>query len=149
MPTIMVFEIFRQLFNKPATNKFPVKYAPKNMHAAAKAIEKGNVKITPPVKVPKDFRGKVAYDREACIGCKMCIKMCPSNAIEWIPGPGGKAKGSKVKFYMSRCTFCEMCVEICPKECIKMTQDFMMSDADKESANLVITDSGKFAPQEK
>jgi formate hydrogenlyase subunit 6/NADH:ubiquinone oxidoreductase subunit I len=137
--------ILKQLFSKPYTNRFPVKYAPASMHATMDAVTSGKAQITPPVPVPEHFRGKIAYDREACIGCKMCIKVCPASAIEHIPGPDGKAKGSKVKFYMSRCTFCEMCVEACPKDCIKMTGEFLMADADRNSAALVITDSGSFA----
>ncbi len=137
--------ILKQMFSRPYTNRFPVKYAPDNMHATMAAVESGKATITPPVAVPEHFRGKIAYDREACIGCKMCMKVCPASAIEFIPGPDGKPKGGKVKFYMSRCTFCEMCVEACPKDCIKMTGEFLMADADKNSAALVIADSGRFA----
>ncbi len=146
MATPMYLEIFRQLLDKPFTNPFPVKYAPKNMHAALEAIKAGKVKIHPPVPVPDDFRGKIAYDRDACIGCRMCIKVCPANAIEYVPPPDGGPRGGKVKFYMSRCTFCALCTEICPKHCISMTTEFLMADTDKNSPNLVITDSGKTQP---
>ena len=143
MGSPMYLEIFRQLLDRPFTNPFPVKYAPRNMHAALEAIKSGKVKINPPVPVPDDYRGKIAYDRDACIGCKMCIKVCPASAIEYVPSPDGKPRGGKVKFYMARCTFCALCTEICPKDAIAMTTEFLMADADKYSDSLVIIDSGK------
>jgi ferredoxin len=38
-----------------------------------------------PVPVPPKFRGKIVFDRETCIGCSLCLKVCPAHAIEFIP----------------------------------------------------------------
>ncbi|MEA3559018.1 MAG: 4Fe-4S binding protein [Candidatus Thermoplasmatota archaeon] len=143
MVTHAFFELLKQFFTEPATNLFPVKNAPQNIHKTLKAVEQNKVKINPPVEVPSDFRGKILYDREACIGCQMCIKVCPSQAIEFIPD------SRKVKFYISRCTFCALCTDICPKNCIKMSQEFLMANLDKYGDDMIVTDSGNFTATDK
>jgi len=143
--TVTLFEVLKQIFKKPATNPFPVKYAPDNMHAAVPLIVEG--KINPPVPVPERFRGKIEYDRTACIGCRMCITVCPAEAIEYIDPPEGEKKG-KVKFNMSRCTFCGFCTDTCPKNCIRMGKDFLMATTDRFSEDLTVYDSGNFTSDE-
>jgi formate hydrogenlyase subunit 6/NADH:ubiquinone oxidoreductase subunit I len=163
--TITLFEVLKQLFKKPNTNPFPVKYAPAKpggMHAAVAPggpvaeLLAGEViaGVTfPPVPVPHRFRGLIEYDRTACIGCKMCIKVCPAEVIEYIEPTeeekeaNAKAKG-KVKFNMSRCTFCAFCTDTCPKSCIRMGKAFLVATTDRFSEDLIVTDSGNFTAEE-
>ena len=72
----------------------------------------------------------------------MCIKVCPSETIEFLPDD------RKVKFYVSRCTFCELCTEICPKNCIRMSEEFLMANTDKYNDDMIITDSGNFTQED-
>jgi formate hydrogenlyase subunit 6/NADH:ubiquinone oxidoreductase subunit I len=143
MVTHAFFELLKQFFSDPATNLFPVKHAPKNVHKALKLVEQGKAQLYPPVELPPGFRGKVEYDREACIGCQMCIKVCPSQTIDFIPGE------RKVKFHMSRCTFCALCTEICPKDCIRMSDTFIMATLDKNSKDMIVLDSGNWTAENK
>ncbi len=143
MVTHAFFELLKQFFKDPVTNRFPVTHTPHNMHQTLKAVEAGKAQLNPPVPIPLDFRGKIKYDRDACIGCQMCIKVCPSQTIEFIPDD------RKVMFYMSRCTFCQMCVDICPKDCIRMTDQFIMANLDKYGDDMIVKDSGPFVAQEK
>jgi len=138
MVTHAFFELLKQFFSDPATNLFPVKYAPANIHQTLKKVEAGKATINPPVEIPPGFRGKIEYDREACIGCQMCIKVCPSETIEVLPDE------RKVRFHMSRCTFCALCTEICPKNCIRMSDQFIMATLDKNSKEMIVTDSGNW-----
>ena len=87
MPTPMGFELIRQLFHKPATNCFPVKYYPSKTTVTdiMKKVQNGEIKINSPVEIPDKFRGKIAYEREKCIGCRLCVRVCPSRAIEFLP----------------------------------------------------------------
>jgi len=128
--------ILKQLFLKPATNKFPAKYAPPSTIQFLDKVTKGELKMIPPVPIPPNFRGKVAYDRENCIGCELCVRICPTQAIEWLP------EEKKVKVYISRCCFCSQCVEICPVGTLAMTDDFLLSNFDKYADELVVIDSG-------
>lgn len=143
MVTQAFFELLKQFFSDPATNQFPVKHAPKNIHGALKKVENKTLTLNPPVEVPPGFRGKIEYDREACIGCQMCMKVCPSETIEFIPD------GRKVKFHMSRCTFCALCTEICPKNCIRMSDTFIMATLDKNSKDMIVEDTPSFRVEEK
>jgi len=66
MATPMGFELLKQLFKKPATNVFPVTYYPDSILKLLEKVEKGEVKINPPVEIPKSFKGKIIYDRDEC-----------------------------------------------------------------------------------
>ncbi|MCL4152516.1 UNVERIFIED_CONTAM: hypothetical protein GTU68_057988 [Idotea baltica] len=52
-------------------------------------------------------------DEDICIGCVMCIKACPTDAIM------GTAKHMHTVIERD-CTGCELCVEPCPVDCIEM-----------------------------
>jgi len=124
--------ILKQLFLKPATNKFPAKYAPASTIQFLDKVTKGELKLIPPIPVPPQFRGKIAYDREKCSGCKLCVKICPTRAIEFIP------EEKKVKIFISRCCFCAQCVEICPVDALAMTDEFLLSNYDKYADDLIV-----------
>ncbi|HUS04204.1 MAG TPA: 4Fe-4S binding protein, partial [Dehalococcoidia bacterium] len=89
--------------------------------------------LNPPIAVPPRFRGKISYDRDKCIGCQLCIKVCPTKAIEFIP------EEKKVKIFVSRCCFCAQCNDICPTDALSMTDEFMLSSYDKYADELVVT----------
>jgi len=129
--------LLKQLVQTPATNKFPAKYAPASTIKFLNMVAKGKKEMIPPVPVPPGFRGKIAYDRENCIGCQLCYKICPTKAIEWLP------EGKKVKVFISRCCFCAQCVDICPVNTLAMTEEFLLSNDDKYADELVIVDSGE------
>jgi len=128
--------ILKQLFLRPATNKFPAKYAPESTTQFLDKVKKGEVKMIPPVALPPNFRGKIAYYKEKCTGCQLCYKICPTRAIEWLP------EEKKVKVFIARCCFCSQCVEICPVHVLAMTDEFLLSSYDKYADELVVTDSG-------
>lgn len=52
-------------------------------------------------------------DEDICIGCVMCIKACPTDAIV------GAAKVMHTVIERD-CTGCELCLEPCPVDCIDM-----------------------------
>ncbi|MDO9507959.1 MAG: 4Fe-4S binding protein [Thermovirgaceae bacterium] len=131
----MMIQILRQWGEKTATNPFPVAHMPDNLTEALKAAAAGVIKLNDPVATPEGFRGKVGYDKGACIGCNTCIKVCPANAIEALE------EEKKVQFHMDRCCFCAQCTEICPVSCIWMTHEFAFSSYDRKAE--IVTDSGK------
>ena len=95
-------------------------------------VEKGEVKIHPPVEIPKNFRGKIVYDRDECIGCKLCIKVCPAEAIEFIPDK------KKIKIHIDHCIFCSQCNDICPVNCLSMSEEFLLANTDRSSSKLIV-----------
>ncbi|MFW6102520.1 MAG: 4Fe-4S dicluster domain-containing protein [Chloroflexota bacterium] len=128
--------IFKQLFLNPATNIFPAKYAPASTIGFLDSVTKGQLEMVPPVSVPFKFRGKIALNKEGCTGCRLCINVCPTKAIEFIP------EEKKVKIFVCRCCFCAQCVDICPPGVLSMTDEFLLANSDKYAGELIVLDSG-------
>jgi len=58
-------------------------------------------------------RGVARIDEAWCIGCTLCIKACPVDAIV----------GSPKQMHLvieSDCTGCELCIPVCPVDCIDL-----------------------------
>lgn len=131
MVTKLARKIFKSLFKKPVTNLFPAKYAPDSVLDLFEAVEDGKAELNEPINTPKDFRGRLRYDKDTCIGCQQCMTVCPSQAISFQP------EEEKIKISISRCTFCSQCVEICPVNCLEMSDEFLLADFDKYSDDLI------------
>ena len=128
----MLSQVFFQMFKKPWTNKFPAKYQPSSTTKFLVDVGAGKKQLIPPVAVPEGFRGKIQYDKDKCTGCKLCIRVCPSGAIEY------KEKEKKIKIYLARCTFCSQCNDVCTVKCLSMSNEFLLADTDKYSKDLIV-----------
>lgn len=124
--------LLSQLLSRPATNRFPAKYMPKSVTRFLARVQEGKAKIHPPVPVPPRFRGKIAYEREKCIGCQLCVRVCPAKAIEF------KAEEKKIRMYVARCTFCAQCVDVCPVNALSLSPEFLLASADRLSSDLIV-----------
>lgn len=125
-------ELIRQLFREPATNKFPAKYLPPTVTGFLKDVGAGKTALIPPIPTPPAFRGKIVYQNDCCIGCGLCVKVCPSHAIELIPGT------KQIRVWVGQCIFCSQCTSICPKGGLSMSDEFLLADENRYSENLIV-----------
>ncbi|MFA5139905.1 MAG: 4Fe-4S dicluster domain-containing protein [Elusimicrobiota bacterium] len=126
-PAKMLGELLGGLFTKPATVLYPFER----------------------LEVPPRFRGRIAYEAASCIGCKLCMRDCPSDAIriskyeggsflfafvsartgerKLVEIPNNAKKRHRARFRLSRCIYCAQCVESCPKKCLRSTDQYELA----------------------
>lgn len=113
-PGKMLREVLGSIFKKPATNKYPAQE----------------------LKMPKNFRGKLKFDPQKCIGCKMCMRDCPTHAIT-INKVGEKQFEAVID--LSRCIYCAQCVDSCPKKALETTTEVELAQLDKNKLMAVFS----------
>ncbi|MDR2529653.1 MAG: 4Fe-4S binding protein [Synergistaceae bacterium] len=122
--------LMKQLCLRFVTNLFPAAHMPPSLtDALAKPAA-----LTPPVPVGSRFRGQLNYDRAKCVGCRLCVKVCPANATDYI------AEEKKILIHNDRCCFCAQCTEICPVKCLTMSGAYLISSYERRES--VVTDTG-------
>jgi len=77
---------------------------------------------------PAGFRGKLGFERDKCIGCRMCWRVCPAAAIDMVKDD----KGVRPVFKIYRCIYCYQCVEVCPTKAIRPGGGYENIALDKE-----------------
>ena len=68
------------------------------------------------------------HGEEACIGCKKCEKICPSEVITVVMGKKRESPATGQKrgwcddftLDLTACIVCELCVQVCPVDAIVM-----------------------------
>jgi formate hydrogenlyase subunit 6/NADH:ubiquinone oxidoreductase subunit I len=119
----MLAEVLRSLGRKPVTTRYPL------------------VKL----EMPAHFRGKLKFDASKCIGCKMCMRDCPSGAIT-ITKVGEKQFEAEID--LSRCIYCAQCVDSCPKGALETTPEFELAGFDRSKMKVVFRAApGQAIPQ--
>lgn len=81
------------------------------------------------VEMPDKFRGRIIFHQRLCIGCRLCVKDCPSEAIE-IEKVADKVFDAKIR--MDRCVFCGQCVESCNKAALESSSDYELAAFGRE-----------------
>jgi formate hydrogenlyase subunit 6/NADH:ubiquinone oxidoreductase subunit I len=113
IPGKMLGELFRNVTKTPATTQYPF------------------MKI----EAPKDFRGRIVFISENCIGCKICVRDCPAEALS-INKPG-EEKIFEAVFELDRCIYCAQCVLSCPKNALSASTDFELAQISRESLKVL------------
>ncbi len=94
----MLGDIVTSLFKKPVTERYPfIKEA-----------------------APENLRGKLVWNPENCGGCQLCVKDCPSSALELLVLDKVN-KRFVMRYNLDKCTFCAQCVNSCRFNCLDMS----------------------------
>jgi formate hydrogenlyase subunit 6/NADH:ubiquinone oxidoreductase subunit I len=112
IPGKMVEETLDNAMKKPATLLYP--------------FEKEEM--------PDKFRGRLNFIPEKCVGCKLCEKDCPANAIK-INKLGDKLFEAVIDLH--RCIFCAQCVDSCVRKALETTKEFELAQLSKENLRIV------------
>ena len=121
-PGKMIKLVLETLFKKPATTAYPF----------VKAV------------MPDKFRGKLKFYPERCIGCKLCMRDCPSNAIT-IRKVGEKQFECDID--LGKCIYCAQCVDSCMKKALESTKEFELASLDREKLKVTFRDNSKESPE--
>lgn len=111
-PAKMLNELLRSLFKKAATVRYP-----------------GQAR-----KMPEGFRGKLRFYPERCIGCKLCMRDCPSGAIE-IRKLGENEFEAEIDF--GKCIYCAQCVDSCLKKALEATDEFELANLKRDKLKVI------------
>jgi formate hydrogenlyase subunit 6/NADH:ubiquinone oxidoreductase subunit I len=110
-PGQMLRQVLESLVSRPATVRYP--------------FEK--------IEMPEKFRGRLKFCAEKCIGCKMCVRDCPSGAIA-IRKVGDKQFEADID--LSKCIYCAQCVDSCTKDALEATRDFELAQLSRQALRI-------------
>lgn len=106
----MMSDLVRSLFKKPATELYPYVKKP----------------------APARLRGKLTWNPENCSGCQLCIKDCPSNAIDLVTVDKA-TKQFVMRYHVDHCIYCAQCVVSCRFGCLALSnEDWELAIGNKE-----------------
>jgi len=98
------------------------------------------------LRMPDNFRGKLKFKAEMCIGCKLCMKDCPTSAIT-IRKVADKVFEADID--LSKCIYCAQCVDSCPKKALEATNDFELAQLDRDKLKTVQRGQPENEPEKK
>lgn len=115
--------VLHSLVRKPATTNYPYE----------KAV------------MPEKFRAKLKFYPERCIGCRLCMRDCPANAIQ-INKVGEKRFEAVIR--LDRCVYCAQCVDSCPKKALEITPEFELAQLDRKNLKVTFSPPPEANPPE-
>jgi formate hydrogenlyase subunit 6/NADH:ubiquinone oxidoreductase subunit I len=89
--------------------------------------------------MPDRFRGKIVADANKCIGCKLCMRDCPSNAIHVVK-VGEKC--FQIEIDLDKCIYCGQCVDSCNKGVLAISPEYELAELDNKNFKMVYHHAG-------
>jgi formate hydrogenlyase subunit 6/NADH:ubiquinone oxidoreductase subunit I len=96
----MFGDVMQSLVQKPVTLRYPFERLP----------------------APAALRGPLAWDVAKCTGCSLCVKDCPSRALELIVVDKA-AKRYVMLYHEDRCTYCAQCLQSCRFDALQLSSE--------------------------
>ena len=109
--------------------------------AISKLFSKSSCNMSPavPSEAAQNYRGRIAYRADKCIGCGMCERVCAGNAISRTVEKTEEGDKITLTFNLGSCTFCATCAYFCSRKAIELTGDYHMIATKEE--DLLVTGS--------
>ena len=108
----MIMEVLRSILKKPAINLY-----------SAEKLE-----------MAEKYRGELKFYPERCIGCKLCMRDCPTGAIT-IRKVGEKKFEAEID--LGKCIYCGQCVDSCLKKALEITKHIELAQLDPKKLKVV------------
>lgn len=79
--------------------------------------------------IPDNYRGRPGLVFDKCVGCGMCVRMCPTACIKLIEvdDDDGK-KVMRPQVNVGRCAMCGYCAEYCPLDAMTVTPEYELAE---------------------
>jgi len=80
------------------------------------------------LELPDNYRGRPGLMIDRCIGCGICMRICPTGCIELVEVEDeqhGKMRRPQVN--LGRCMMCGYCAEYCPKNAMIITPEYELA----------------------
>lgn len=110
-------EAVTQLFSKPSCDMYPFV----------------------PSEAAENYRGRLSYNPDVCLGCGMCERVCAGGAITMTKEPVEEGEKITLTIDLGSCTFCNTCHDFCSTKAITLTKDYHMVATKEE--DLIVTGS--------
>jgi formate hydrogenlyase subunit 6/NADH:ubiquinone oxidoreductase subunit I len=111
-PARMTRQLLQSLLKKPATIDYPSVKGPE----------------------VEGLRGKLNFIPEKCVGCRLCMRDCPSGAIE-IRKVAEKVFEAEIN--LGSCIFCGQCVDSCARKALQLTGEFELAELSRAKLKIV------------
>ena len=82
-----------------------------------------------PLDLGESYRGQVAVDIDACVGCGRCARDCPTGSLVVERLDGG---GIRILHFYDRCASCGQCVISCGPKAIRLEPSFRAGAPSRE-----------------
>lgn len=90
------------------------------------------------LELPEGYRGTIEFDPDKCIGCGLCIRDCPAEALEL----NKKSREEyTLLYYPARCAYCGQCEDSCRHGAISHSNKLVGSTTHKDDWVMVFKDS--------
>ena len=109
----LLAQMLHTFFSKPETVKYP--FGPAN--------------------IAPGFRGRIVMHAHNCVGCSMCVRDCPTGALEL---NRQSRKAYQLVYHPDRCAYCGQCELSCKFDAIHLDAAFHKATQDRESLRVVL-----------